>query len=195
MEREAEIVRETLETQITLKLNIDGTGESDINTRVGFLDHMLELFAKHSSFNLTVSATGDLHVDDHHVVEDIGICLGEAFKKAAGDKAGIRRFGNFAVPMYEALAQVDLDFCGRPYLLFRTPLRRGKVGTFDVELVEEFFHGFVNHSGTTLHINVSYGTNRHHIIEAIFKAVARALDIATGFDHRISGIPSTKGTL
>lgn len=195
MEREAEIVRETLETQITLKLNIDGSGESDINTRVGFLDHMLELFAKHSSFNLTVSATGDLHVDDHHVVEDIGICLGEAFKKAAGEKAGIRRFGNFAVPMYEALAQVDLDFCGRPYLLFRTPLRRGKVGTFDVELVEEFFHGFVNHSGTTLHINVSYGTNRHHIIEAIFKAVARALDIATGFDHRISGIPSTKGTL
>lgn len=195
MEREAEIVRETLETQITLKLNIDGTGESDINTRVGFLDHMLELFAKHSFFNLTVSATGDLHVDDHHVVEDIGICLGEAFKKAAGEKAGIRRFGNFAVPMYEALAQVDLDFCGRPYLLFRTPLRRGKVGTFDVELVEEFFHGFVNHSGTTLHINVSYGTNRHHIIEAIFKAVARALDIATGFDHRISGIPSTKGTL
>ena len=195
MEREAEIVRETLETQITLKLNIDGTGESDINTRVGFLDHMLELFAKHSFFNLTVSATGDLHVDDHHVVEDIGICLGKAFKKAAGDKAGIRRFGNFAVPMYEALAQVDLDFCGRPYLLFRTPLRRGKVGTFDVELVEEFFHGFVNHSGTTLHINVSYGTNRHHIIEAIFKAVARALDIATGFDHRISGIPSTKGTL
>lgn len=195
MEREAEIVRETLETQITLKLKIDGTGESDINTRVGFLDHMLELFAKHSSFNLTVSATGDLHVDDHHVVEDIGICLGEAFKKAAGDKAGIRRFGNFAVPMYEALAQVDLDFCGRPYLLFRTPLRRGKVGTFDVELVEEFFHGFVNHSGTTLHINVSYGKNRHHIIEAIFKAVARALDIATGFDHRISGIPSTKGTL
>ena len=195
MEREAEIVRETQETQITLKLNIDGTGESSINTRVGFLDHMLELFAKHGFFNLKVNATGDLHVDDHHVVEDIGICLGEAFKKAAGDKAGIRRFGSFVVPMYEALAQVDLDFCGRPYLLYRTPLRRGKVGTFDVELVEEFFHGFVNHSGTTLHINVSYGTNRHHIIEAIFKAVARALDIATGFDHRISGIPSTKGTL
>ena len=195
MEREAEIVRETQETQITLKLNIDGTGESDISTCVGFLDHMLELFAKHGFFNLTVNATGDLHVDDHHVVEDIGICLGETFKKAAGDKAGIRRFGSFVVPMYEALAQVDLDFCGRPYLLYRTPLRRGKVGTFDVELAEEFFQGFVNHSGTTLHINVSYGTNRHHIIEAIFKAVARALDIATGFDNRISGIPSTKGTL
>ena len=195
MKREAEIVRETRETQITLTLNIDGTGESDISTHVGFLDHMLELFSKHGLFNLNVNATGDLQVDDHHVVEDIGICLGEAFKKAAGDKAGIRRFGSFVVPMYEALAQVDLDLSGRPYLLYRTPLRPGKVGTFDVELVEEFFHGFVNHSGTTLHINVSYGTNRHHIIEAIFKAVAKALDIATSFDDRIFGIPSTKGTL
>ena len=143
MKREAEIVRETRETQIALTLNIDGTGESEINTRVGFLDHMLELFAKHGLFNLKVNATGDLHVDDHHVVEDVGICLGEAFKKAIGDKAGIRRFGSFVVPMYEALAQVDLDLCGRPYLLYRTPLRRGKVGNFDVELAEEFFHGFV----------------------------------------------------
>ena len=195
MKREAEIIRETRETQIRLTLNIDGTGESEITTRVGFLDHMLELFGKHGLFDLKVSATGDLHVDDHHVVEDVGICLGEAFKKAVGDKAGIRRFGSFVVPMYEALAQVDLDLCGRPYLLYRTPLRRGKVGSFDVELAEEFFHGFVNHSGTTLHVNVSYGTNRHHIIEAIFKAVARALDIATSFDDRISEIPSTKGML
>lgn len=195
MKREAEIIRETRETQIRLTLNIDGTGESEISTRVGFLDHMLELFAKHGLFNLEVNATGDLHVDDHHVVEDVGICLGEAFKKAVGDKAGIRRFGSFVVPMYEALAQVDLDLCGRPYLLYRTPLRRGKVGSFDVELAEEFFHGFVNHSGTTLHVNVSHGTNRHHIIEAIFKAVARALDIATSFDDRISDIPSTKGML
>lgn len=195
MKREAEIIRETRETQIRLTLNIDGTGESEISTRVGFLDHMLELFAKHGLFNLKVNATGDLHVDDHHVVEDVGICLGEAFKKAVGDKAGIRRFGSFVVPMYEALAQVDLDLCGRPYLLYRTPLRRGKVGSFDVELAEEFFHGFVNHSGTTLHVNVSHGTNRHHIIEAIFKAVARALDIATSFDDRISDIPSTKGML
>ena len=195
MKREAEIIRETRETQIRLTLNIDGTGESEISTRVGFLDHMLELFAKHGLFNLEVNATGDLHVDDHHVVEDVGICLGEAFKKAVGDKAGIRRFGSFVVPMYEALAQVGLDLCGRPYLLYRTPLRRGKVGSFDVELAEEFFHGFVNHSGTTLHVNVSHGTNRHHIIEAIFKAVARALDIATSFDDRISDIPSTKGML
>jgi imidazoleglycerol-phosphate dehydratase len=195
VKREAEIVRETRETQITLKLNIDGSGESDISTRVGFLDHMLELFAKHGFFDLQANATGDLHVDDHHVVEDVGICLGEAFREAAGDKAGIRRFGSFVVPMYEALAQVDLDLCGRPYLLYRTPLRRGKVGSFDVELAEEFFHGFVNHSGTTLHINVSYGTNRHHIIESIFKAVAKALDIATGPEDRISGILSTKGML
>ncbi|MCZ6680705.1 MAG: imidazoleglycerol-phosphate dehydratase HisB [Candidatus Poribacteria bacterium] len=195
MKREAEVVRETRETQITLKLNIDGSGESKISTGVGFLDHMLELFARHGFFNLDVSATGDLHIDDHHTVEDVGICLGEAFRTAAGDKAGMRRFGSFAVPMYEALAQVDLDLCGRPYLHYQTPLNAGKVGTFDVELAEEFFHGFVNHSGTTLHINVPYGTNCHHIIEAIFKAVAKALDISTSLDDRVSGVLSTKGTL
>ena len=195
MKREAEIVRETRETQIALKLNIDGTGKANVSTGVGFLDHMLELFARHGFFDLDVKATGDLHVDNHHTVEDVGICLGEAFKKAVGDKAGMRRFGNFAVPMYETLAQVDLDLCGRSYLFYLTPLRHGKVGTFDLELAEEFFHGFVNHSGTTLHINVLYGTNRHHIIEAIFKAVAKALDIATSIDERISGVLSTKGTL
>ena len=195
MKREAEIVRETRETQIKLKLNIDGTGTSQINTGVGFLDHMLELFAKHGFFDLEVNATGDLHVDDHHTVEDVGICLGEAIKEAVGDKAGMRRFGSFAVPMYEALARVDLDVCGRPYFHYNTPLSYGKVGTFDIELAEEFFHGFVNHSGTTLHINVPYGTNRHHIIEAIFKAVAKALDISTSIDERVSGVLSTKGTL
>ena len=195
MQRKAKIERETRETQITLKLNIDGTGQSNIRTGVGFLDHMLELFARHGFFDLEVKATGDLHVDDHHTVEDVGICLGETFKKAVGDKAGMRRFGSFTVPMYEALAQVDLDLCGRPYLHYSTPLRRGRVGTFDVELAEEFFHGFVNHSGTTLHVSVRYGTNRHHIIEAIFKAVAKALDIATSIDERVSGVLSTKGTL
>lgn len=195
MKREAEVIRETRETQITLKLNIDGSGKSKLNTGIGFLDHMLELFAKHGFFDLQVNATGDLHVDDHHTVEDIGIGLGEAFKKATGDKAGMRRFGSFTVPMYEALAQVDLDLCGRPYLHYQTPLSHGKVGTFDVELAEEFFHGFVNHSGTTLHINVPYGTNRHHVIEAIFKAVAKALDLSTSIDDRVSGILSTKGTL
>ena len=195
MKREAEIVRETRETQIKLKLNIDGTGTSQINTGVGFLDHMLELFAKHGFFDLEVNATGDLHVDDHHTVEDVGICLGEAIKQAVGDKAGMRRFGSFSVPMYEALARVDLDVCGRPYFHYNTPLSYGKVGTFDIELAEEFFHGFANHSGTTLHINVPYGTNRHHIIEAIFKSVAKALDISTSIDSRVTGVLSTKGML
>ncbi len=195
MKRKTEVVRETRETQITLKLNIDGSGNSNISTGVGFLDHLLELFAKHGFFDLEVNATGDLHIDGHHTVEDVGICLGEAFSNAVGDKAGMRRFGGFTVPMYEALAQVDLDLCGRPYLHYQTPLSYGKVGTFDVELAEEFFHGFVNHSGTTLHINVPYGTNRHHIIEAIFKAVAKALDISTSIDDRVSGVLSTKGTL
>ena len=195
MKRTAEVVRETRETQITLKLNIDGSGESSISTGVGFFDHLLELFAKHGFFDLDVNATGDLHIDAHHTVEDVGICLGEAFKNAIGDKAGMRRFGSFTVPMYEALAQIDLDLCGRPYLHYQTPLSDGQVGTFDVELAEEFFHGFVNHSGTTLHINVPYGTNRHHIIEAIFKAVAKALDISTSIDDRVSGVLSTKGTL
>ena len=195
VKREAEITRETRETQIKLKLSIDGTGKSKIKTGVGFLDHMLELFAKHGFFDLTVNATGDVYVDDHHTVEDVGICLGEAFSKAAGDKAGMRRFGNSVVPMYEALARVDLDLCGRPYFHYDTPLRDGKVGTFDIELAEEFFHGFANHSGTTLHINVPYGTNRHHVIEAVFKAVAKALDIATSMDNRVSGVLSTKGTL
>ena len=195
MTREVEIARETRETQIKLKLNVDGTGESKIDTGVGFLDHMLELFAKHGFFDLTVDATGDLHVDSHHTVEDVGICLGEAFNRAVGDKAGMCRFGNSSVPMYEALAQVCLDICGRPYFRYDTPLGDGKVGNLDVELVEEFFHGFVNHSGTTLHIDVPYGTNHHHIIEAVFKAFAKALDFATSTDTRVSGVLSTKGTL
>ncbi len=195
MKREVEISRETRETQVELKLNVDGTGESQIETGVGFLDHMLELFAKHGFFDLTVDATGDLHVDDHHTVEDVGICLGEAFSRAVGDKAGMCRFGNSTVPMYEALAHVSLDVCGRPYFRYDTPLRDGKVGSLDVELVEEFFHGFVNHSGTTLHINVPYGTNQHHVIEAIFKAFAKALDYASRTDTRVSGVLSTKGML
>ncbi len=195
MERKTEIVRETQETQITLKLNIDGSGKSNISTGVGFFDHLLELFAKHGFFDLEMNATGDLHVDAHHTVEDVGICLGDAFREGVGDKTGMRRFGSFTVPMYESLAQIDLDLCGRSYLHYQTPLSHGTVGTFDVELAEEFFHGFVNHSGTTLHINVPYGTNRHHIIEAIFKGVAKALDIATSIDDRVSGVLSTKGSL
>ncbi len=195
MDRTAEITRETRETQIRLTLNLDGNGTSNINTGVGFLDHMLELFAKHGFFDLEVEAKGDLHVDAHHTTEDVGICLGQAIKKAVGDKEGMRRFGSFTVPMYESLARVDLDICGRPYLHYETPLDFGKIGEFDIELSEEFFHGFVNNSGTTLHINVPYGTNQHHIIEAIFKAVAKALDIATQIDDRITGVHSTKGSL
>ncbi len=195
MNRTAAIARETAETQIQLHLDLDGNGTSDINTGVGFLDHMLELFAKHGFFDLEIEAKGDLHVDAHHTTEDVGICLGQALQKAVLDKAGMQRFGSFTVPMYESLAKVDLDVCGRPYLHFETPLRSGKVGDFDIELVEEFFHGFVNNSGTTLHINVPYGTNQHHIIEAIFKAVAKALHLATRLDERISGVLSTKGSL
>lgn len=195
MERKADITRETRETQIRLCLNLDGDGTSNINTGVGFLDHMLELFAKHGFFDLEIEAKGDLHVDAHHTTEDVGICLGQALQKAVGDKAGMRRFGSFTVPMYESLAKVDLDICGRPYLHYETPLDFGKIGEFDIELAEEFFHGFVNNSGTTLHINVPYGTNQHHIIEAIFKAVAKALDIATQMDNRITGVHSTKGSL
>lgn len=195
MERKADITRETRETQIRLCLNLDGDGTSNINTGVGFLDHMLELFAKHGFFDLEIEAKGDLHVDAHHTTEDVGICLGQAIKKAVGDKAGMRRFGSFTVPMYESLAKVDMDICGRPYLHYETPLDFGKIGEFDIELAEEFFHGFVNNSGTTLHINVPYGTNQHHIIEAIFKAVAKALDIATQIDERITGVHSTKGSL
>ncbi len=195
MERKTEITRETNETQIRLCLNLDGDGTHNINTGVGFLDHMLELFAKHGFFDLEIEAKGDLHVDAHHTTEDVGICLGQAIKEAVGDKAGMRRFGSFTVPMYESLAKVDMDICGRPYLHYETPLDFGKIGEFDIELAEEFFHGFVNNSGTTLHINVPYGTNQHHIIEAIFKAVAKALDIATQIDNRIRGVHSTKGSL
>ncbi len=195
MDRTAEIARETAETQIQLRLNLDGTGTSIIHTGVGFLDHMLELFAKHGFFDLEIAAKGDLHVDAHHTTEDVGICLGQAFQKAVLNKAGMCRFGSFTVPMYESLAKVDLDVCGRPYLHYETPLRGAKVGDFDVELAEEFFHGFANHSGTTLHINVPYGTNQHHIIEAIFKAVAKALYIATRLDAHITGVLSTKGSL
>ena len=195
MSRTATIERNTNETRINLTLVLDGSGKSEIHTGVGFLDHMLELFAKHGFFDLEVKAVGDLHIDDHHTVEDVGICLGSAFQQAVGDKSGMRRFGSFNVPMYEALAQVDLDLCGRPYLHYEVVLSGGKVGTFDVELSEEFFHGFVNASGTTLHINAPYGKNQHHIIEGIFKAVSKALDLATSIDQRASGVLSTKGIL
>ncbi|MDA1190268.1 MAG: imidazoleglycerol-phosphate dehydratase HisB [Candidatus Poribacteria bacterium] len=195
MARRGQVSRKTGETQIELELNLDGTGKSDIRTGVGFLDHMLDLVAKHGFLDLSVRAEGDLQVDFHHTTEDVGICLGMAIAQAIGDKAGMRRFGGETIPMYEALATVNIDLCGRPFLVWNTPLDGGKVGDFDAELAEEFFHGVVNHSGATMHVNVPYGANRHHLIEAVFKAFARALDQATSLDPRVQGVLSSKGSL
>ena len=195
MGRIGEITRKTGETDIRLSLNLDGSGKSDVSTGVGFLDHMLDLFTKHGFFDLSVVGSGDTHVDFHHTVEDVGICLGKALDQALGDKAGIRRFGGETVPMYEAIATVNVDLCGRPYIAWNTPLDGGKIGDFDAELAEEFFHGFVNNAGATLHVNVPYGTNRHHIVEAVFKAFGRALNQATRIDDRVVGVLSTKGSL
>jgi imidazoleglycerol-phosphate dehydratase len=195
MSRSGTIDRQTRETRIHLTLSLDGAGKGDISTAVPFLDHMLCLLAKHGFFDLKVQAEGDVEVDGHHTVEDLGICLGEAFKKALGDKAGIRRYGHATVPMHEALATVDIDISGRPHLVFNADLPKAKVGDFDVELVAEFFVAFCNHAGANVHVNLAYGDNLHHIIEAIFKAFGRALDQATGLDSRISGVMSTKGKL
>jgi imidazoleglycerol-phosphate dehydratase len=195
MSRHAKIERNTKETQISLELELDGSGVSKIETGVPFFDHMLDQVARHGFFNLTIAAKGDLEIDAHHTVEDVGICLGEAFKKALGDKKGVRRFGRGTMPMHEALASVILDFSGRPFLVFNADIPKVKVGEFDVELVEEFFIAFCNHSGTNIHVNLAYGDNLHHIIEAIFKALGRALDDATGLDSRIETVMSSKGML
>ncbi|MDD5285587.1 MAG: imidazoleglycerol-phosphate dehydratase HisB [Desulfuromonadaceae bacterium] len=195
MSRRAAIERVTKETRIKLSLALDGSGESKICTSVPFLDHMLNLFARHGFFNLEVEACGDIDIDFHHTVEDIGIVLGEAFKKSLGDKKGIRRYGQASVPMDETLATVSVDISGRPYLVYHVNLPKVKIGEFDVELAREFFQAFVNHSGLNLHINVMYGENVHHIIEACFKAFARAMDMATQMDPRVEGVMSTKGML
>ncbi|EAT16563.1 imidazoleglycerol-phosphate dehydratase HisB [Desulfuromonas acetoxidans] len=195
MSRTACIERRTAETTIDLKLDLDGSGQGEISTSVPFLDHMLILLKGHGFFDLTIQAQGDVEIDDHHTVEDMGICLGEAFKQALGDKKGIRRYGRFTMPMHEALASVILDFSGRPHLVFNVDMPKAKVGQFDTELVEEFFVAFCNHAGVNLHINLAYGSNLHHIIEAIFKGFGRALDEATQIDPRISGVMSTKGKL
>jgi len=195
MERISQVKRKTTETDVTLKINIDGSGKYSIKTPVPFLTHMLELFSKHGLFDLEIIASGDIEIDFHHTVEDIGICLGEAFNKALGKKEKIKRYGEAKVPMDEALAQITLDISGRPHLTCNIPQIEDKVGQFDTELVEEFFQAFVNNSGITLHINLISGKNSHHIIEAVFKAFARALDTATLLDPRVSGIPSTKGAL
>ena len=195
MSRTAAIERNTQETQIKLALTIDGTGLGTISTPVPFLNHMLNLFARHGLFDLEVTATGDTDIDFHHTVEDIGIVLGEAFKQALGDKKGIRRYGQATVPMDETLASVAVDISGRPYLVYHVALPKVKVGEFDVELAREFFQAFTNHCGLNLHMNVMYGDNIHHIIEACFKAVARALDTASQMDPRVVGVMSTKGVL
>ena len=193
--RRAEIERKTAETQISIKLNLDGEGKCDIATGIGFLDHMLTLLAKHSFMDLTVKAKGDLEVDSHHTVEDIGIVLGEALQEALGDKAGIHRYGNCFIPMDETLAQVCLDFSGRPFLVFGAEIPKILLGNYDTEMTEEFFRAVAMHCGLTLHIRVLYGSNVHHIIEAIFKAFARAVAEASAMDPRVKGVMSSKGVL
>ncbi len=195
MKRSAKVKRKTKETEIAVELGLDGTGKYEIATTVPFMDHMLELFARHGLFDLKVRAAGDTEVDYHHTVEDLGICLGEACKKAIGDKKGITRYGEASVPMDDSLARVDLDLGGRAFLVYNAKIPRGKVGEFDVDLIEVFFSAFSANSEINLHINLAYGNNYHHIIEAIFKAFARALDRATRRDERIKGLMSTKGTL
>ncbi len=193
--RKAAIERKTLETGVSAEWNIDGGGSCDINTGVGFFDHMLTLLAKHSFSDLTVQAAGDLDVDSHHTVEDCGIVLGQALREAVGDKAGIRRYGSCFLPMDEALAHVCLDFSGRPYLVFDAEIPKVQLGIYDAEMTEEFFRALAMNAGLTLHIRVLYGKNTHHIIEAIFKAFARALAEAVSLDGRVHGVMSSKGSL
>ncbi len=193
--RKAAIERKTLETGVSAEWNIDGGGSCDINTGVGFFDHMLTLLAKHSFSDLTVQAVGDLDVDSHHTVEDCGIVLGQALREAVGDKAGIHRYGSCFLPMDEALAHVCLDFSGRPYLVFDAEIPKVQLGIYDAEMTEEFFRALAMNAGLTLHIRVLYGKNTHHIIEAIFKAFARALAEAVSLDGRVHGVMSSKGSL
>ncbi|WP_434565097.1 imidazoleglycerol-phosphate dehydratase HisB [Thermoanaerobacterium thermosaccharolyticum] len=193
--REAEVNRKTAETEVYVKINIDGAGKSHINTGIGFLDHMLNLFSKHGLFDLQVEAKGDLYVDSHHTVEDIGITLGQAFLKALGDKKSIKRYGLSYVPMDEVLIRAVVDISGRPYLYYDLELKMQVLGNFETETVEDFFRAFAYNSYITLHIEQLHGKNTHHIIEAAFKALGRSLDEATKIDDRIEGVPSTKGVL
>jgi imidazoleglycerol-phosphate dehydratase len=193
--RQAEVTRNTLETQIRVRLDLDGSGAARLATGVPFLDHMLDQIARHGLVDLEVEARGDLHIDAHHTVEDIGITLGQALAEAIGDKRGIRRYGHAYVPLDEALSRVVVDFSGRPGLVFQVPFTRARIGEFDVDLVREFFQGLVNHAQMTLHIDNLRGENAHHQCETVFKAFARALRVAAEPDPRASGIPSTKGSL
>ena len=194
--RTAEIYRETKETRIKVSVDLDGNGKSDIRTGVGFFDHMLESFAKHSAINLTVEAEGDLHIDQHHTVEDTGIVIGQAIAKALGDFKGITRFGHAYIPMDETLSRASLDLCNRPYLVWKVTFSRDKVGDMDTELFKEFFHAFAMNSGGCVHVENLYGENCHHIIESCFKALARALRQAISADPVYAGVAvSTKGSL
>src|SRR6478735_7526267 len=194
--RQAQVTRNTLETQIEVRLNLDGSGKSKLATGVGFFDHMLDQVARHGMLDLDVEAKGDLHIDAHHTVEDIGITLGQAVAQAIGDKSGVRRFGHAYVPLDEALSRVVIDFSGRPGLAYHVKFSRALIGEFDVDLVHEFFQGFVNHAQVTLHIDNLRGDNAHHQCETLFKAFARALRMAAEADPRAAGtVPSTKGTL
>jgi len=194
-ERKATVERKTLETQVALILSLDGTGQADVRTGIGFLDHMLTLLAKHGFLDLTVRAQGDLDVDSHHTVEDVGIVLGDALARALGAKKGIHRYGNCFLPMDETLAQVCLDCSGRPFLVFDAHIPKARLGAFDAEMAEEFFRAVAVHAGLTLHIRILYGANVHHQIEAIFKAFARALAEAVAPDPRVHGVMSSKGAL
>lgn len=193
--RVAEIVRDTRETEIRLRLALDGEGRAQVATGVGFLDHMLESFARHGLFDLEVKAKGDLHIDDHHTTEDVGICLGLALAEALGNKAGIRRYGHAILPMDEALVTCAVDLGGRPYWSWQVEMPAPKIGTFDSELVADFWHAVATHGKLNLHVLAHYGRNTHHIAEAIFKGAARALRDACELDPRVRGVPSTKGTL
>ena len=194
--RNVDVTRNTSETQIQIALNLDGTGKAQLNSGVPFLDHMLDQIARHGMIDLAVTAKGDTHIDDHHTVEDVGITLGQAIAKAVGDKKGITRYGHSYVPLDETLSRVVIDFSGRPGLEFHVPFTRARVGDFDVDLTIEFFRGFVNHAGVTLHIDNIRGINAHHQIETVFKAFGRALRMALELDTRASGVvPSTKGSL
>ncbi len=194
--RTAEVSRNTAETRITVKLNLDGTGQSSLSTGIGFFDHMLDQIARHGLIDLDIQAQGDLHIDGHHTVEDVGITLGQAVAKAVGDKKGLRRYGHAYVPLDEALSRVVVDFSGRPGLVMDAPFKSGMIGTFDSQLAYEFFQGFVNHAFVTLHIDNLKGENAHHQAETVFKAFARALRMALEIDPRAAGvIPSTKGSL
>lgn len=194
--RQGDITRNTLETQVCVKLDLDGSGKSQLSTGVGFFDHMLDQIARHGLIDLDITAQGDLHIDAHHTLEDVGITLGQALAQAIGDKKGLRRYGHAYVPLDEALSRVVVDLSGRPGLIFNVPFTRATIGEFDVDLIREFFQGLVNHAGISLHIDTLRGENAHHQAETVFKAFGRALRMAIEHDPRAAGsIPSTKGTL